>query len=127
MARYSIQRWLFSLVFACGAVFLTAACSETSVKTEEIEGQPEVAELLGQGEAMVENLCAGCHAVGAKDESAHPDAFALRDLSKRLDIKGLRSPLNEGMIVDHPDMPIWAFEPHHVDALIFYLESIQTD
>ena len=82
---------------------------------------------MGQGEAMVENLCANCHAIGENDESMHPDAPALRDLSKRVTLEDLRVPLMEGILVAHPDMPEWAFEPHHVDALLHYLESLQSE
>lgn len=109
---------------AFSVVFLAAACSDPIIATEE---QTPVAELMGQGEAMVENLCADCHAIAGEDASAHPDAPALRDLSKRLDLEDLRVPLMQGIVVDHPDMPEWAFEPHHVDALLYYLEHLQSD
>jgi hypothetical protein len=79
---------------------------------------------MGPGEAMVENLCAGCHAIGAYDQSAHPEAPALRDLSKQIDLASLEQPLRDGIMVDHPDMPEFAFEPHHVDALLYYLEHM---
>jgi mono/diheme cytochrome c family protein len=105
-------------------IVFAAACSEPTTVAED---QTPVAELLGQGEAMVENLCADCHAITGEDASAHPDAPALRDLSKNLNLDDLRVPLTEGIIVDHPDMPEWAFEPHHVDALLYYLEQLQAD
>ena len=113
-----------------GAAFLSiaslslAACSEPIPEAEA--PTPDI-ERMGQGEAMVENLCAQCHAIGAEDQSLHPDAPALRDLSKRLKLEDLRTPLTEGLITGHPDMPEWAFEPHHVDALLYYLDSLQTD
>jgi hypothetical protein len=75
---------------------------------------------------MAENLCAGCHAVYAADQSRHPDAPPLRHLSQSVDLDELRSPLQEGFVADHPDMPGFAFEPQHVDALLFYLQSIQS-
>ncbi len=109
---------------AFAAVFFTAACSEPVSVTED---ETPVAELMGQGEAMVENLCAGCHAIASEDTSAHPDAPALRDLSKRVRLEDLRVPLTQGIIVEHPDMPEWAFEPHHVEALLYYLEHLQSD
>lgn len=90
------------------------------------ESEAPASELFGQGEAMAENLCAGCHAVYAADQSKHPDAPPLRHLSQRVDLDELRSPLQEGFVADHPDMPGFAFEPQHVDALLFYLQSIQS-
>ena len=107
-----------------GMMLVSGACSE---RQEKSEGQTPVAELLGQGEAMVENLCVECHAIGPEDKSTHTDAPPLRDLSKRVDLADLRTPLTEGIMVEHPDMPDWAFEPHHVDALLYYLDSIQVE
>ena len=88
------------------------------------QGAP-VNELVGQGEAMAENLCASCHAIGPTGESPHPEALPLRQLSWRYPVEDLAEPLSEGIVVGHPDMPEWQFEPRHVDALIAYLESIQ--
>ncbi|MCR9195974.1 MAG: hypothetical protein NXH88_14650 [Hyphomonas sp.] len=102
---------------------LIAACVEQS---SESEFETPVEELMGQGEAMVENLCGECHAIGVDDASAHQAAPPLRDLSKRLALSDLRAPLMEGIVTGHPDMPEWAFEPHHVDALLYYLEQIQS-
>jgi len=112
------------LLTAVGAMALVHACSGP---VTEAEKETPVAELMGQGEAMVENLCVGCHAISRNDQSGHPDAPALRDLSKRYSLEDLRVPLMEGIMVDHPDMAEWAFEAHHVDALLYYLESIQDD
>ncbi len=110
------------------AMNVLAACSQESAEPAlEMENETPVAELMGQGEAMVENLCASCHAIKANDQSLHPDAPALRDLSKHLHLEDLRGPLTEGTITGHPDMPEWAFEPHHVDALLYYLERLQSE
>jgi len=116
-----------AVIFSLAVISLSswaAACSESQIEPER---DTPIVELMGQGEAMVENLCMECHAIGADDQSVHPDAPALRDLSRRTSLEDLRAPLAEGIIVDHPDMPEWAFEPHHVDALIYYLEQIQDD
>ena len=119
--QYEVTR---IFVIAIGVGLMLQACAEQPALPSD---ETPVAELMGQGEAMVENLCVSCHAIKQTDESANPDAPALRDLSKRLDLEALRTPLMEGIIVDHPDMPDWAFEPHHVDALLYYLNSIQSE
>lgn len=115
----------FTCLFVSATALLMQACADP------VEAPPEsetpVAELMGQGEAMVENLCVGCHAIKSDDQSVHPDAPPLRDLSKTMNLEDLRAPLMEGIIIDHPDMPEWAFEPHHVDALLYYLNSLQSD
>lgn len=112
-----------SILGAAALIIVLAACSaEPPLVVSDVPEQ----ELFGQGEAMAENLCVSCHAIGASDESTHPTAPAFRDLSKRLDLRDLREPLTTGIMVGHPDMPEWAFEPQHVDAILFYLQSVQT-
>lgn len=110
----------------CGVVLMNVAqaCSETPAEPEPPATHEE---LMGQGEAMVENLCLACHALTTDQESPHPDAFALSQLSQRLTLDELRTDLSDGILVDHPDMPDWWFEPHHTDALIYYLKSIQSN
>ena len=83
-------------------------------------------EKLGQGRAIAENICSTCHAIGLEGPSPHRDAIPFRDLSKHYPIEDLAEPLAEGIMVGHPDMPVFAFEPDHIDSLIAYIESIQT-
>ena len=83
-------------------------------------------ERLGQGRAIAENICSTCHAIGLEGASPHRDAIPFRDLSKNYPIEDLAEPLAEGIMVGHPDMPVFAFEPDHIDSLIAYIESIQT-
>ena len=87
--------------------------------------RPVQAELLGQGEAIAETLCAGCHAIGLSGESPHPEAVPLRQLSSMYPVEFVAESFAEGIAVGHPDMPQWQFEPEQIDALLAYLESIQ--
>ncbi|MEO0467471.1 MAG: hypothetical protein AAF216_13090 [Pseudomonadota bacterium] len=59
------------------------------------------------------------------DESQHPQAPALRTLNHNYPVEALAEPLAEGIVVGHPDMPEWQFEPEDIDALLAYLETIQ--
>jgi mono/diheme cytochrome c family protein len=83
-------------------------------------------EKLGQGRAIAENICSTCHAIGLEGSSPHREAIPFRDLSKNYPIEDLAEPLAEGIMVGHPDMPVFAFDPDHIDSLIAYIESIQT-
>ena len=83
-------------------------------------------EKLGQGRAIAENICSTCHAIGLEGASPHREAIPFRDLSKNYPIEDLAEPLAEGIMVGHPDMPVFAFDPDHIDSLIAYIESIQT-
>lgn len=81
---------------------------------------------LARGEALVELNCGGCHAVGASDESAHPEAPAFRTLSARYPIDALEEAFAEGIVVGHPDMPEFVAAPDQIGAIIAYIESLQT-
>ena len=40
-------------------------------------------------------------------------------------IEDLAESLAEGIVSGHPDMPIFVFSPHDVEAIIQYMQSIQ--
>ena len=48
-----------------------------------------------------------------------------RFLSSQYPIEDLAESLAEGIVSGHPDMPVFAFSPHDVEAIIEYLQSIQ--
>ena len=78
-----------------------------------------------RGQAIAEELCARCHAIGREGDSPLASAPAFRELGERYPIANLEEALAEGIVTAHPDMPEFAFEPDDVTALIIYLESIQ--
>jgi cytochrome c len=48
-----------------------------------------------------------------------------RTLSGKYPVEDLTESLAEGIVSGHPDMPIFVFSPHDVEAIIQYLQSIQ--
>lgn len=78
-----------------------------------------------KGEVLVKENCSRCHAIGKEGDSPHPPAPPFRTLSKKYPIEDLAESLAEGIVSGHPDMPIFVFGPHDVDAIIDYLQSIQ--
>lgn len=81
--------------------------------------------LTDKGEVLVRDHCSRCHAIGKEGNSPHPEAPPFRTLSARYPIEDLAESLAEGIVSGHPDMPIFVFSPHEVDAVIDYLKSIQ--
>lgn len=81
--------------------------------------------LVDKGEVLVRKNCSPCHAIGKEGGSPHKEAPPLRTLSAKYPIDDLAESLAEGIVSGHPDMPIFAFGPHDVEAVIQYLESIQ--
>ena len=82
-------------------------------------------DLTAKGEALVKENCASCHAIGKEGESPHPEAPPFRTLSSKYPVEDLAESLAEGIVSGHPDMPIFAFNAHDVEAIIEYLQSIQ--
>jgi mono/diheme cytochrome c family protein len=81
---------------------------------------------LRQGQALLTQNCARCHAVGRAGDSARADAPVFRSLASRYPIESLEEALGEGIMTGHPDMPEMSFDAEQVGAIIAYLKSIQT-
>ena len=81
--------------------------------------------LIDKGEALVRENCSRCHAIGKEGDSPHKEAPPFRTLAKNYPIEDLAESLAEGIVSGHPDMPIFVFGPHDVEAIIEYLQSIQ--
>ena len=81
--------------------------------------------LIDKGEAFVRKDCSPCHAIGKEGDSPHKEAPPFRTLSAKYPIDDLAESLAEGIVSGHPDMPIFVFSPHDVEAIIQYMESIQ--
>ena len=81
--------------------------------------------LINKGEWLAKKNCSRCHAIGKEGDSPHPQAPAFRTLSSKYPIKQLEEALAEGIVSGHPDMPVFVFGPHDVEAIIQYLQSVQ--
>ena len=82
-------------------------------------------DLTAKGQALVKENCSRCHAIGKEGDSPHPEAPPFRTLSSKYPVEDLAESLAEGIVSGHPDMPIFAFSAHDVEAIIEYLQSIQ--
>lgn len=78
------------------------------------------------GEALVRRNCAQCHAIGPQDRSPMAAAPAFRELGRNYPVDDLGEALAEGILSGHPAMPEFRFSPDEVNAIIKYLESVQT-
>jgi cytochrome c len=85
----------------------------------------DLGEVEARGFTLLSKHCARCHAVTRSDISQHPKAPPFRILGRIYPIDALQEALAEGIIVGHPDMPEFKFEPNDVGALIAYLKYVQ--
>ena len=120
-------------LLALGLLTLTAchttpapAAGETAAAPAESAGTDfEFDSKVKVGKLIAETRCAKCHATGPTGESPHPDAKPFRTLSENYPVRDLEEALAEGIVVGHPDMPVFVLSPYEIDSLITYLESIQ--
>ena len=81
--------------------------------------------LANKGEVIVEKNCGRCHAIAPVGDSPNAAAPPFRTLGRKYPIENLAESLAEGIVSGHPEMPIFVFQPHDVEAILAYLESIQ--
>jgi cytochrome c len=77
------------------------------------------------GAALAHKYCARCHAVGKTGASPMGPAPPFRDLSKRYPIENLAEALAEGIVVGHPAMPDFKFQPREINALLTYISGLK--
>jgi len=105
------RRIVLALILLASGLPLSAAAAEKG--------------LADKGEVLVRENCSRCHAVGRVGVSPNAEAPQFRTLSSKYPIENLAESLAEGIVSGHPEMPIFVFNPHEVDAIIAYLEAIQ--
>lgn len=126
---------LLATGLATGLIMLTACNSTPAADTEEtVSAAPAVEEdadkfaydsKIKVGKLIAETRCSTCHAIGTAGTSPHQDAKPFRQLSENYPVRNLEEALAEGIVVGHPDMPMFVLSPYELDSLITYLESIQ--
>ena len=77
------------------------------------------------GAQLIAELCSRCHATSVGQSSPHDQAPSLRRISRNYPVERLAEALAEGMMVGHPDMPVFEFDVGQIDQIIAYLNTIQ--
>lgn len=82
------------------------------------------------GQALAEQRCAGCHAVGREGTSPYPGAQPFRNLGRRWWRGQLRDALRTGIIVEHDRsdvrLPPMKLNDAEIDVFLAYLNTIAT-
>jgi cytochrome c len=79
-----------------------------------------------RGAAIAQKHCARCHAIGETDASPMGLAPPFRDLTKRYPIESLEEALAEGIVVGHPAMPQFTFEPREINDLLTFIAGLKS-
>ena len=80
---------------------------------------------ISQGELLVSQHCAMCHAIGCSETSPNAIARPFRTLGRSYPIESLEEPLRNGALFGHPMMPGFVFSHQETNAIVRYLQSIQ--
>jgi len=99
------------------AIVLASACASPAPSAAQ--------QRVERGQAMAEQNCSSCHAIGRVGDSPLPQAPPFRTLSQNYPLTDLEEAFAEGVTVGHAAMPQFAFAPDDVNALVAYLQSIQ--
>lgn len=115
------------ILAACNSTPATDAEDSVAVAPQPEDGGEQFAydSKIKVGKLIAETRCSTCHAIGPTGNSPHQDAKPFRHLSENYPVRNLEEALAEGIVVGHPDMPMFVLSPYEIDALITYLESIQ--
>ena len=118
----------------CVSLFVVACAEPEPAEPKLVEQPVETSlselpktELINRGQGIAEAACASCHAIGADDISVHPDAPAFRTIGQKYSVWSLDEALAEGIVVGHPDMPVWELMPEDIEGLLTYMDSIQVN
>ncbi|MEM8811156.1 MAG: cytochrome c [Pseudomonadota bacterium] len=79
---------------------------------------------ITHGKRLVETNCAECHAVGPTGDSPHPNAPTFKEIVDYYPIDGLEEGLAEGIVANHPDMPVFQLTALQVADVLAYLETL---
>jgi cytochrome c len=77
------------------------------------------------GLRLAEEWCAKCHAIGTAGPSPLQVAPPFRELHMRYNVEDLSESLGEGILVGHPSMPVFRFDPDQITNLIAYLKTLE--
>ena len=101
------------------AALIACACTVLATSLAIAAGLPQE-----RGRALAETKCARCHAIGTEGESPVALAPPFRVLPQRYPVEHLAEALAEGIVVGHPLMPEFTFDPPEIDALLTYIDSL---
>jgi mono/diheme cytochrome c family protein len=104
-----------SYIYAAAAAFSLSAASPALGEG----GNPQL------GQRLAQEWCSKCHAIGRFGDSPLQLAPPFRQLHLRYNVEDLGESLAEGIVVGHPTMPVFRFDPDQVENLIAYLKSLE--
>jgi cytochrome c len=78
-----------------------------------------------QGRRLASLYCAKCHAIDKVSPSPLTIAPPFRSLHERYAVETLQEALAEGIVVGHPTMPQFRFEPDQIGDFLAFLKTLE--
>src|SRR5215471_13932114 len=78
-----------------------------------------------QGRRLASLYCAKCHAIDKVSPSPLTIAPPFRTLHERYPVDTLQEALGEGIVVGHPTMPQFRFEPDQIGDFLAFLKTLE--
>jgi cytochrome c len=86
---------------------------------------PASAANVAQGRRLASLYCAKCHAIDKVSPSPLTIAPPFRTLHERYPVETLQEALAEGIVVGHPTMPQFRFEPDQIGDFLAFLKTLE--
>jgi len=110
-------RWIAAL-----AVLTLGGCAGEAVR--QTETGPVIMGSADRGAMLVQQKCAGCHAVEPTGDSPLASAPPFRTMGVKYPVRDLQEAFAEGLVTTHPAMPAFELQPTEIADLIAYLERV---
>ncbi len=110
-------RWIAAL-----AVLTLGGCAGEAVR--QTETGPVIMGSADRGAMLVQQKCAGCHAVEQTGDSPLASAPPFRTMGVKYPVRDLQEAFAEGLVTTHPAMPAFELQPTEIADLIAYLERV---
>lgn len=112
---------------ACVAGGGPAGLADQSPEQIEPSGRTDLdPEQVQAGQRIAERECASCHSIDRTSISPNRSAPPLREVLAMNDSEFLAYRFIEAMRITHDKMPLFDFDVRSADALIAYIQSINT-
>lgn len=116
-----MRKIAFRLSFGLNVFLFALTLSSLNAANAETIDQ----ELAARGKDLVTEKCSKCHAILMTGDSPFAEAPPFRKLATAWNPESLAEAFAEGIVVGHPDMPQFVFEPDQIGELIEYFKSLR--
>jgi cytochrome c len=107
------------------AKLIVAMITAALLAPQFFSAAPANAASVAQGRRLASLYCAKCHAIDKVSPSPLSIAPPFRTLHERYPVDTLQEALGEGIVVGHPTMPQFRFEPDQIGDFLAFLKTLE--